>query len=373
LRTQKFFLISLAIFFFGFGIQLISPKCFPYKILNAKEGQFNTKNDLKNKDSDSIYSELLKMAFRDSLVCKNKQILSAVNSIHDLKTILEIYLHNVDSFYTFYNSIKIINGEIIQEGIIKVNYEISGKPHSAYAYLKSGKENKTGFLVIPGSGENQAYSMITQQGSNYQKNILEILQPFGDVYILLKLNESQYAIHNGRYKLNYDFIVNYFLNRGGSYSSLYIEDGLVLIKFIKEKHRYSGIAGLSQGGLAALISALFSKPDFAIISSGYSVLLDKIEFAGQMQIIIPGIQKILNSNVLKDSIVRTKTEFLFSWGQKEDNLYGIEASTSLTLKEFGFLPNVECVIHKYGHVYPDSIIQNFLFHRIYLKEKRRIP
>ncbi len=302
----------------------------------------------------------MEVAFTDSLIQENEQILPAVSSIDDMEKILQGSLNDNEEFYHFYREIKIIESKARNENILEIVYSIRGKRRSAYAYLKGSANHALGFLVIPGSGQNQGYAMINDSRDNYQKNIIKILQPYASLYVLIKLNQGNYAIHDGKQKLNKNFIVNYFLNRGGSYSARYIEDALALTKYIQQRHDYCGIAGLSQGGEAALISALFSKPDYAIISSGYTVLTDKIEYASHNQIIIPGIQRMINSNAIRDSIAAAKTKWLFTWGKRESDLYGIEAVDSLTVKKIGPLPNVTYGIHYQGHIYPDTLIKEFM-------------
>jgi|GEM_PF-1941478 len=309
---------------------------------------------------NSLYTSVLASAFTDPLVQKENQMLPAVTSVDELSLILQNSLNSTDELYTFFRSISITGHEIINNNILKVTYDFKGKKRAAYAYVNLKNDNTMGFLIVPGSGQNQGYEIFNGEKGNYQKNILDLLNPFGNTYILIKLNHDVYAIHDGEYKLNFNSYINYFINEGGSYSARYIEDGLALMKFIKQQNRFSGISGLSQGGLAALIIALLSVPEYAIISSGYSVLMDKFDISAHNQIMIPGISNILNTNTLKKSIIKSNTKWLFTWGKQEPDIYGIEAYDSLMYKKFGQLPNIRYGMHNFGHMYPDSIITDFL-------------
>lgn len=353
-------LLCTATIFYLIGIYTGKSNLFTLEILKKYQNGIIRDNKPLIETPEKKYSELMDLAFTDSLIQENEQILPAVRSIDDLEKVLRSSLNNIDEFYSFFHNIRIVEYKMRSKNILEIVYEISCQKRSAFAYMKGESNYNLGFLVIPGSGQNQGYEMTMDYPGNYQKNILNILKSYCDTYLLIKLNQGNYAIHNGKRKLNKNFIVNYYLNRGGSYSARYIEDALVLVKYIQEKYKYSGISGLSQGGEAALISSLFSKPNYAIISSGYTVLTDKIEYASHNQIIIPGIQNFINSNGVRDSIARSNTKWLFTWGSKESAVYGIEARDSLTLKKFRLLPNVTCVIHNHGHIYPDSAIKDFM-------------
>lgn len=136
--------------------------------------------------------------------------------------------------------------------------------------------------------------------------------------------------------------------------------GLALSKFIKFEYEQLYVCGLSQGGYAALINALQSNPQKAIVASGYTVLFDQPYVSGHDQLIIPGIGEVYNSEGVRMQIQETNTQFLFTWGLKEPGAYGIDARDSLTLKFFDQLTNVKCYIHPKGHIYYGPAIREFL-------------
>jgi hypothetical protein len=118
--------------------------------------------------------------------------------------------------------------------------------------------------------------------------------------------------------------------------------------------------GLSQGGLATLINALESQPDFAVIASGYSVLSGKIEWSGHDQIIVPGISRRINEDSILQEFGDSKTKWLFTYGFEEQGIYKMEAQEMLTASAVEGLPNVEVEIHEKGHLFPVEEIRGFI-------------
>ena len=108
-------------------------------------------------------------------------------------------------------------------------------------------------LIIPGSGINQSSRIYGNDPSNYHFGIMEALGSSFNKYVLIKPNEDCLAFHNGRQKLNNGFIINWLLDHEAFYSAHYITSSLAITKFLQDKYDKVVVAGLSQGGAAALL------------------------------------------------------------------------------------------------------------------------
>ena len=184
----------------------------------------------------------------------------------------------------------------------------------------------------------------------------------GDIFTLIKPNEDFRAWHDGKNrKLTGDFIWNWHLNRGGSYSVSYLVESLAFTKWMKECYGETLVAGLSQGGAAALINALQSSPNQAIVSSGLSVITAHAEWSGHNQLIgVPGYSELSEPEHIINKLSNTKSNWFFSWGNREIGIYKIEAKEQRTANVIGQLPNVTISIHEGGHVFPKQAIKQFL-------------
>ena len=118
-----------------------------------------------------------------------------------------------------------------------------------------------------------------------------------DVYVFVKPNEDFAAIHDGKRKLDYAGISTYLLNKGGSYSAHYVANSIALEKYLQSKYARTVVLGLSQGGDAALLNALQTRPTAAVVASGFSVLDEVLSWANSEQIIVPGYYRGFNAKV----------------------------------------------------------------------------
>jgi len=340
-------------------------KLFPYGAYKAIQKEFSN-NSSSSPPGFRNDREILDIAFTDPLNESDNPLFQETNSIDSIHEKLESLYVPVENFDHFYEDITITSSSTQQTTpntwIHSIKYNLAGKEYSAYAYFrKNESKNENGFLLIPGSGLNQSSAIYHRDRTNYQHGILDLLGQYGEVFVLVKPNEDFLAIHNGRNKLNYNFIINHLLNRGGSYSALYIAHSLAFSKFIKTKYETTGVVGLSQGGGAAFLNALQSEPDIAIISSGFSFLFDKMQAGSHDQIIIPCkcFAKYTEVDFVRQKISNLKTKFLFSWGKGESDYYKYEAFTQYSCSLLN-LPNTECILHDMGHVYPVEEIKDYM-------------
>lgn len=265
---------------------------------------------------------------------------------------------DIDSIEFAYKNIK-IESSSREENIIEISYTYKGRKDTVFAFIKTAikqTSNNLGVFVVPGSGINQSSEINYYNNTeiNYQSNIDDICSYYGDVFILVKPNEDFLAIHNGGKKIGELSYVNYLINVGSSYSAYYFIQSLVLSKYIKNKYEMMYITGLSQGGYVALLNSLQSNPDKSVIASGFSILFDEPYQSGPNQFILPGLSNFFNNEQIKNNIMSSNTDYLFTYGKQEYGIYGREANEFLTKDYFSELENVTVNSHNGKHVY-DSI------------------
>jgi hypothetical protein len=243
-----------------------------------------------------------------------------------------------------------------------VTYDIDGRRYTAHSFFREAQSEPGEYaaVVIPGSGQNQSSAIYSNDPYNYHYNVAELLHNDWDMYVCVKPNEDFLAIYNGPGKLNYEYIVSYLINLGGSYSGKYLVDTLAMVKHLRAKYDKVVVIGISQGGQTTLYNALQSNPDGAIIASGFSALHERLVRAGLGQVIIPGMMDYLANDKIFEGIQNTDTEYLFSWGWRESGTYGIDARVGCTRDFLAPLLNTTSVIHGEGHVFPESAVTWFL-------------
>lgn len=349
---KKIIVISIVVFSFAYllGLLTVRYELPPYGFIKKIVSPY-----LEN-------SNPLDDNFNISLSNLDKLRYPPVTNYDELNGRINNFIINIDSFETAFDRIKIVSSSI-ENDILILAYKYGDKADTAFAYYKPAlnkSENDLGICIIPGSGYNQSSAMFYNEKDNYESNIDDFTQNYGDVFIYVKPNEDFLAIHNSKNKIGEASYVNYLLCKGSSYSSYYLIQSLALSKFLKNKYKELYVCGLSQGGTAALINSLQSKPQKAIIASGFSVLFDSPFMSGHNQLIIPGYNSIYSSDQVKAKIQESNTEFLFTWGMMETGEYGREAKEKFTSHFFDGVKNVATFIHPEGHIYYEPIIVEFI-------------
>ena len=252
---------------------------------------------------------------------------------------------------------------------VRVDFSYRGTVYAALAYgrLPGSCGARSAALVIPGSGLNQATSIVNRDAANVHHGILDALGSISHTYALIKPNEDALAWHDGNgAKLTGDMIWNYHVNRGGSYSVSYLTQSLAFVKWMKSCFDQTVVAGVSQGGAATLINALQSKPTAAVVSSGHSLLFDQVEYAGHNQLLnVPGYASLAKSGTLVKAMTSSPTAWLFTWGRAELDIYKVEADTGFTASYIEPLPQVDVNIHDGGHEFPIENVRAFISRTIF--------
>lgn len=247
---------------------------------------------------------------------------------------------------------------------VRVDFSYRGTGYTALAYgrLPSSCGAGSAALVIPGSGLNQATSIINRDAANVHRGILDALGSISQTYALVKPNEDLSAWHEGNgSKLTGDMIWNYHVNRGGSYSVSYLAQSLAFVKWMKSCFDKTLVAGVSQGGAATMINALQSRPTAAVVSAGHSLLFDQVEYAGHNQLLnVPGYAGLAKSANLVKALGDSPTSWLFTWGRADSDVYKVEADTGFTASYIRPLPDVDVSIHDGGHEFPVEDVRTFI-------------
>ena len=254
-----------------------------------------------------------------------------------------------------------------------IEYEVDGYDRKAFVYgaidsCSVGNSRKKSVLfLIPGSGSNQSLGAFRNNGKNYHYGIKNVAKSNNlDFLVLIKQNEDFLAFtsKDRSRKLSYDFIVSYQYQNGGNYSTSYMVDALAVQKLLKKCYKNTVFAGLSQGGLANLITSLYSNPTISLVSSGYSLMSRNVEWSGPLQIqMVTGdgyMAKLFDEEYIINKIEKSTTKFLFTWGLREVGTYGVEAQSEFTANFFKGLKNVNYDIGDYGHIFPVRPINLFL-------------
>jgi hypothetical protein len=252
-----------------------------------------------------------------------------------------------------------------ERAVVHVQFTYRGRSYDAYSYGRlppSCTGARTASLIIPGSGLNQSEAIAGGSSDNYHAGILDALTAGGDVFTLIKPNEDLLAWHNGEgKKLTGDYIWNYHINRSGSYSVSYLVQSMAFVQWMQSCYYETIVAGLSQGGAAALLVGLQAEPTLAIVASGVSVVAALVEKSGHDQLLgVPGYASLVDPDTLRQSLQATVTSWLFAWGCGESGVYGIDAEQRLTATAIDTLANVTTLIHEGRHEFPVSAIREFI-------------
>jgi hypothetical protein len=307
--------------------------------------------------------ELLRFAFTDPLI-DGQLIHPPIVDLAGVGRAVESMLLPVKGFSDAYRRLQVIEAGLLpdraEDRVLAVRYRLAGRGYAAHAYVRPPHvgEGRRAALVIPGSGHNQSSGIYREDEDNYHHGLIAALEPEHDVFILIKPNEDVLAFHDGTGKLNPNFYLARLINAGGSYSAHYVANALAVIRHLETAYPEVVLSGLSQGGLATLLAALQAEPYAAIIASGYSTL--EVTWAGFDQLLIPGMEKLVEPGRVRDRLEELRTRFLFTFGKSEVGTYRIEAESGITCGYLAPLDAVQCEAHEGGHIFPADRVREFL-------------
>lgn len=336
-----------------YGVLIIKKQYFPYRLLKKLRDKY-----IKDKNFD-----ILNEAFSDTLI-ENNLVLKKIENIEALENFFVDLINFKNSFMCAINRNSIVDSSFCKN-YFKVDFTHQSFKSTAYAfYRKSSIKTRDAFVIIPGSGLNQSTAIYENDKYNYHNtngNILEILDDFGDSFVFIKPNEDILAIHNGIKKIDYNYIINYMINNGSSYSAFYITMLKALVIELKNRYDKITLIGLSQGGeVALLISMIVEDIDKVIVSSGYSIVSDKFNKASCNQLMIPNYKSRFDKYSILEKIQKSEGKYLFTYGKNDENIYQYEYNVKITENFYKGIGNVNFLYHKDGHEFPIGEIEIFL-------------
>ena len=98
----------------------------------------------------------------------------------------------------------------------------------------------------------------------------------------------------------------------------------------------------------------------AIALAGFSVINETFSRGGLGQIMIPNLNAHYGVDKTYEIIKKSATRYLFTYGEQEKGIYGIEAEQHDTCSFFKALGNVRCMTHSSDHAFPIHAVDNFL-------------
>ncbi len=309
--------------------------------------------------------EIFSHAFSDPII-ESEMLYPALTTLDCIYEANSTLLMPVEHFFTAYEDLEIEAAETLtldggDTHLLHVSYTLGGATYHGYAYAPAAPDTaQPTSLTIPGSGLNCSEPIYRKDPASYHDGILDALGDGITNYVFIKPNEDCLAFHNGAGKVNVNFFVNWLLNNATSYSAAYIVSSMAITKYLQGRHDSVVVAGLSQGGGAALLTSLQSQPTAAVIASGFSVIMERIHWSGHNQIIIPGIGQAYSNENVRKQIKASPTQFLFTYGRQESVIYRIEAEERYSCDFLAECPNVRCESHDDGHIFHVAITNDFL-------------
>ena len=300
-------------------------------------------------------------SFSEKLI-ESELYYSKANSYDDIFNFNREFFMKVDKENITNINLEILSQlELFEDTILpvtQIEFKFQNNKYKSFSYGKIKRRNKA-ILIIPGSGTNQSSKIFLNDKNNYHHGLKSELEKDFDIFVFIKPNEDFLSLHNGKNKINYDYIFNWHINNGGSYSYSYIVQSIALTEYLKKNYNKVVVAGLSQGGEAAFFNSIFSEPDFSIISSGLSLIDKKVEYSSRDQIIIPN-KFIYDKKILKENFDNLNTSFFLSWGMKDSSPeYIQEAKNMKTCNFYKNLFEIKCFAGD-KHEFPVKQIINFL-------------
>lgn len=360
---------------FGLGALMVHARWYPYRwaisspalagLMAKIKGYDPASGPIERPAADMVLDELSVLrgiVFTHDLVAPTRQIDPPVRNLADLKARLESWLVDPAAIARYYESIELRSVSLGAPDLKSLGYRLETDRTAHAFFLPKGHDiAPCAILVIAGSGADEEWEMLYGNQENYQRNILPMARARCDTYLLIKRGESLLAVHDGRRKASGRAYYNYLINRGGSYSAMYLADGLAWVKHLRSSYARVAVVGLSQGGFAALLVAMFSEASDAVIASGYTAYLESTEYGGSDQIVVPGLQRFYSVDAVRRWLGKGKTRALFTYGIEErGGFYGLEAQNGPTCALLANLPNVECRGHAGAHVYWEPLVGPFL-------------
>jgi hypothetical protein len=308
---------------------------------------------------------VLDIVFTDPINEADVLLYDEITSLKQLQnTYRTLFPFSNEDFYTCYDSLETPELNWVQDSLVRVDVNYKAKSAKGYAFFKPATSDvNTAIFIIPGSGHNQS-GAIYRNASNYHnipEPVSEVYRDQGDVYVFIKPNEDILAIHRNRLKAYTANIYPQLQVSNTPYAANYLVHCLAFIKALKTKYDRVIVAGLSQGGFAALSVSLLTEPTACVVASGYSVLFEEAYFANPNQPIMGDFYDHFEKEKIRNMIDQGSTYYLFSWGADEGDYYSLENKDLLSYNYFKGTNKVSYYNQHSGHYFPPyEIVSGFM-------------
>jgi hypothetical protein len=356
--------LFVAIFLYGVGVGAF--QWIPHTGLQTLYGSFINKVTLDQPAESQIYippdGQLMQFAFTREL--SHPVLSEPARSLDDIRAFNESIHTPIDLFFDLPGGgIDILSAQQLEVSdvapVIVIDFLFGGKERKAYAYGSLEDGYDASVLLIPGSGQNKGRAIVSNNHDEYHCCLYKALRDFKR-FVLIKPNEGLRAVHDGVGRLSEEFIVNWHLNNGSSYSAAYTVEAIALTQFLQERSKWVALVGLSQGAKAALVTSLLvEKPlDGLVVAGGYSKIHHQLAlWSGHNQFLIPGMYALTAPERIVDEI---DFPTLFTYGRNEIGAYKIDADTGLTCSALKLNEQITCSVHDGGHEFAVQETLSFL-------------
>lgn len=322
------------------------------------------------------------------------------DSLDEIKILKQYFKFSNNDFINSYkrinvNSNPIYLNNIHYSGIIpwenasnyafeyRLPFTIDTTTSDVYFYKNNAlADTNTAFLIVTGTGVNQAVGVALFDPNNYHNATCKIAKKcrtYGDVYTFVRPNDdflNFWATNtNGvRKTMSYSYMSTKSNLLGINWAAnCYIQIN-ALIKYLKSKYKKVIVLGLSAGSWGAFFPTLQAEPDAAQIASGYSIFFTDVTswFGGATQLAFDGLFANHQIDTVKKIIANQKTEYLFSYGANDGVTFMSTENSNHSTQSFlntpTLLPNTNFFYNFTTHRFPCEALDTF-FTRIIAKPK----
>lgn len=263
-----------------------------------------------------------------------------------------------------YDSCRVISVQRYRSQIIRISYLLFGDTLDSYAYMtrtgQPARKTQKVVLYLSGSGDNRS-GKVARRLLDKEDPTRQAEEINADIYFPVFPGNDIRAIHDGTKMLDVKKVMSYVVSLGRNFSLRYMADVFAIEKYLRTQYTVLHTWGHSRGGTAATIAASIFLPDTLIVSSGYSVEVNKFFRLGLDQAWWPHSARFTDNKYIKERLGNKKTVSYFLFGKKEtDDIYGLECRYFYTENFFKDNPNIKVRYSDNNHVWFSEEISQLL-------------
>lgn len=266
--------------------------------------------------------------------------------------------------FTLYDSSRILSVTRYRSQILRIRYLLFGDTLDSYTYFTKaglrGKKTSKVVLYLSGSGDNRS-GRVARRLLDKEDPSRQAEEIGADIFFPVFPGNDIRAIHDGTKMLDVKKVMSYVVSLGRNFSLRYFADVFIIEKYLRSQYSVLHTWGHSRGGTAATIAASIFLPDTLIVSSGYSVEVNKFFRLGLDQAWWPHSAKFTDNKYIKQRLGSSKTVSYFLFGKKEtDDIYGLECRYFYTENFFKDNPNIKVRYSDNKHIWFSEEISQIL-------------